>query len=76
MAILNANNSMTLRDYFAIHAPEPDKKEVEEELKFRGWYSGYMKDERDKINHIYIIKSFLRYKYADTMLSERERHEI
>jgi hypothetical protein len=53
------HNGMTLRDYFAIHGPEPTRQQVEDYMV--GWTN---RDTR-------LARSMLRYLEADAMLKAR-----
>lgn len=69
---------MTLRDYFAIHAPNPIQVDVTLQTKRKGWEEGKGVDGKElKLNEIVertlMIHAELRYQYADAMLKERDK---
>lgn len=58
-------SEVSLRDYFAIHAPEPTKEQLVEEL---------MNDATYDISRHHLDKlADLRYAYADAMMKRRQR---
>lgn len=65
-------NGMTLRDYFAIHAPT-DELPIKDTIDFCASYIGI---EREKYNVIMDYRKVVakaRYEFADAMLAERSR---
>lgn len=68
------HQGMSLRDYFAIHGPEPSDKEIniiqEQEQAKNPHNDGPPKPRRRSRQE---IRCALRYQYADAMLKARER---
>ncbi len=64
---------MTLRDYFAIHAPTPTSQDVELLLKY--WNRPEIEKNKflERVQRVLEAHSILRYKYADALLAEREK---
>lgn len=71
-----AYQGMSLRDYFAIHAPEPTKDEIELQQSFdrnrNPHNDGPPKPPRRGCAE---IRADLRYSYADAMLAARQKEE-
>lgn len=64
-------SGMTLRDYFAIRAPEPAQHEIESEARsdmLANPHGEHNKPPRRSANR---IRADLRYEYADAMLRSR-----
>jgi len=63
---------MSLRDYFAVHGPEPNKGDidtVQEQERSRNPHNDHYKPKRHSRKEIAAI---LRYRFADAMLAARE----
>jgi len=64
---------MTLRDYFATHAPHPTDQDIAMEMNYdrvrNPHNDSYKPNIRDKLE----IIAALRYRYADAMLKQRGR---
>lgn len=56
------NEGMTLRDYFATHAPQPPK----------WWMDSYAKQTQDLDTYAAVITQW-NYTYADSMLEARKK---
>lgn len=67
-------DGMTLRDYFAIHAPEPDVEAIRLQQDIdRSRNPHNDGPPKPRIRDGYEIRSALRYRYADAMLAERSK---
>jgi hypothetical protein len=66
---------MTLRDYFAAHAPQPSVSDIEKQYMFDKANNPYNEPHRPKLRDTVEIVADLRYRYADNMLAARRRNE-
>jgi hypothetical protein len=64
---------MSLRDYFAIHAPDPSTEAVINEQRSDRLKNQYNEQHKPKIRTNLEINAALRYSFADAMLAEREK---
>lgn len=64
---------MTLRDYFAIHGPEPLDVEIQLERQKDRDRNPYNESNKPPLRSDREIRCELRYAYADTMLKERNK---
>lgn len=70
----DVHKGMTLRDYFAIHAPEPSNDKVAQEQERDRMRNPHNDGPpKPKIRSEYEIRTELRYRYAAAMLAEREK---
>lgn len=79
------HGGMTLRDYFAAHAPDVSDERVREEVEGfpvfdnSGYHNGYphetIREKQRKTQVDWMISARIkwRYQYADAMLAEREK---
>jgi hypothetical protein len=63
---------VTLRDYFAIHGPEPLDGDVEFQRQLDRNRNPYNESHKPKIRSDKEIRAALRYEYADAMLEARK----
>lgn len=68
-------NGMTLRDWFATHAPEPSSDQMQIERGVDRGRNPYNEPHKPKLRSDDEIKAQLAYRYADALLAERERDE-
>lgn len=68
-----AHEGMTLRDYFAIHAPEPSVENIGTQMGLDRGRNPHNDHHKPPLRSKEEIKSFLRYQYSDAMLSERAK---
>lgn len=65
---------MSLRDYFAAHAPEPSEDEIGRQVSIDRSRNPYNEGPpKPKIRERYEIIAYLKFRYADAMLKEREK---
>ena len=64
---------MTLRDYFAIRAPEPSKERLERERQSDKNRNPYNEPHKPPLRSDTEIRCVLAYEYADAMLCAREQ---
>jgi len=69
---LNWSSGMTLRDYFAIRAPEPTKERMDCERRCDQNRNPYNDAHKPKLRSDVEIRCDLAYEYADAMLRARE----
>ena len=67
------HDGMYLIDYFACHAPEPTKNEVESAMRLEQRNNPYNEYGNPKLRDRYEVEISLRYKWAKQMMKERER---
>lgn len=70
---IHINEGMSLRDYTAIHAPQPDISQVELHEKLDRSRNPHNDSYKPKIRSRAEIVSALRYEFADAMIAEREK---
>lgn len=63
---------MSLRDYFAVHAPEPKNGEVQALADMDRAANPHGDSYKPKVRTWEEIGCYLRYRYADSMLKARE----
>lgn len=68
---LMAEPGMTLRDYFAIRAPEPSKDRIEMLMHFDRNRNPYNDSHKPRLRSEVEIRCDLAYEYADAMLKAR-----
>ena len=66
---------MTLRDYFAIHAPEPSAEDVQRERGRDKSKNPYNEAHKPRLREDKEIRAYLRYACADAMLAARKGAE-
>lgn len=68
-------SGMTLRDYFAAHAPEPPKEQIEMVMRREQAANPHNEPYHNKVRRRdeLEIRCALRYAYADAMLAERSK---
>ena len=66
-----AYGGMSLRDYFAIHAPEPSTERVTAQQTLDRGRNPHNDSYKPRLRTELEIKSDLRYSYADAMLKAR-----
>lgn len=64
---------MTLRDYFAIHSPEPSQAQIHMEASLDKGRNPYNDSYKSPLRSMLQIQTQLRYQYADAMLAERSK---
>ncbi|AOJ31395.1 hypothetical protein [Burkholderia metallica] len=65
------HEGMTLRDYFAIRAPEPTKERMDCERRYDQNRNPYNDAHKPKLRSDVEIRCDLAYEYADAMLRAR-----
>jgi hypothetical protein len=70
---LDSSAGMSLRDYFAIHAPEPDQEMIRTEQSIDRMANPHNDSYKPQLRDSLTIKAQLRFRYADAMLAEREK---
>lgn len=70
-----AYEGMSLRDYFAIHAPEPSADRVKLNLELDRGRNPYNEPHKAHLRSEYEIRADLRYAYADAMLKARTKEQ-
>jgi hypothetical protein len=68
---LHAEEGMTLRDYFAIRAPEPSKDRIEMLMQFDRNRNPHNDSHKPRLRSEVEIRCDLAYEYADAMLRAR-----
>lgn len=69
----NDRAGMSLRDYFAIHAPEPSEDDVKMQRQFDRNRNPHNDSHKPPIREHRQIVADLRYAYADAMLTARSK---
>lgn len=69
------HTGMNLRDYFAIHAPEPDENDLQSERRRDQTKNPHNDPHKPRIRSDLEIRTQLRYEYADAMMKARGKHE-
>lgn len=64
---------MTLRDYFAIHAPKPEQSDIDLERQRDRNRNPHNDPYKPKLRSVMEIVSDLRFQFADSMLAAREK---
>lgn len=64
---------MTLRDYFAAHAPQPSQEAINTEIRLDKARNPYNEPHKPRLRDQAEIIAHLRYEYADAMLAERAK---
>lgn len=64
-------NGMTLRDWFATHAPMPTKDEIDMQCNFDGAKNPHNDSYKPPLRERHEIIADLKYRYADAMLKAR-----
>ena len=70
--MVTEQGGMTLRDYFAIRAPEPTESMMQIESTRDRYRNPYNEPHKPKLRSNYEIRADLAYEYADAMLAARE----
>jgi hypothetical protein len=63
---------MSLRDYFAIHAPEPSSEAVNLQYNSDRMRNPHNDPHKPRIRSDLEIRAAIRYEYADALLKSRE----
>lgn len=69
------SGGMTLRDWFATFSPHPSTADIAREQLFDKQRNPYNEPGKPRIRSADEIACALRYRYADNMLAEREKHD-
>lgn len=64
---------MSLRDYFAAHAPEPSDALVSVQHSFDRGRNPHNEPHKPPVRNDVEIRAYLRYQWADAMLAERAK---
>lgn len=71
---VESKDGMTLRDYFAVHAPESEIRSMKPgNMERCALYLGIEEDDYNADIHYRQVLAKVRYEWADTMLSERDK---
>jgi len=70
--VVNVADGMTLRDYFAVRAPEPTKDEIDLILRMEQQANPHGDSYKPRRRGVEEIKCALRYRFADAMLKARD----
>lgn len=70
---MNPIEGLSLRDYFAAHAPEPSLEAIRFELERDRMRNPHNDSYKPPIRGQSEIVAYLKYRYADAMLTERNR---
>ena len=65
-------NGMSLRDWFAAHAPEPSESEIDRAYKLDKMRNPYNEPHKPKLRSDLEIRAAHRFAYADAMLAARK----
>lgn len=72
-SICVGQSGMSLRDYIAIHAPEPAREDVHFVMQMEQQANPHNDSYKPRRRGEAEIRCALRYKFADAMLEERNR---
>ena len=64
-------NDMTLRDYFAVHAPTPSNEMIEQEMRCDRNRNPHNESHKPPLRSRTEIEVCLKYAYTDTMMRVR-----
>ena len=71
--MLRTSLGLTIRDWFATFAPEPSTEDISSEFERDRLRNPHNDPHKPKIRSKREIIAELRYRYADSMISEREQ---